>query len=149
MKFRISLALILSAVLLLGSAGIIWAGSKTTIVVKTVLASQGSRYIDPRLAKLVQEFDSVFRYSSYRLLGQSSMTLVIGKTGAVRLPGDRVLRITPMKISGNRVKLGLTIHKKRQQIFKTVVQLLNRGNMTLGGPKHEGGYLLFNIYCSF
>ncbi len=130
-------------------AGTVRAGSGINIVVKTVLASQGASFIDPGLSSLTQELQSVFRYSSYRLLGQDRMSLKLNQTGSTTLPGKRLLKITPLRISGNRVALRLAIYKKGRQIFETEIQLLNRGRITVGGPKYQGGYLLFNVFGSF
>ncbi len=119
--------------------------SKINITVKTILASQGPEFIDPQLKTLVNELRSVFRYTSYRLLGQNQIQLAIKKTGTVSLPGNRILKITAIQIKGNRSKLRLAIIKEKQQIFQTTIQLLNHGSITLGGPKHKKGFLLFNI----
>ena len=122
-----------------------WAGPEINVAVKTVLASQESKFLDPRLSDLIEELQSVFRYTSYRLLSQDRLTLGIKKTGKVMLPGKRVLEITPMGIKGNRAELRLVIMRKKQQIFQTMIKLRNGGSITLGGPKHKTGYLLFNI----
>ena len=143
------LTLLLLAVLLWALAGPVRAGFKCNIIVKAILASQGPRYVDPRLSNLVQELESVFRYSSYRLLGKTSMSLGTKETGITPLPGDRVLKITPIRVKGNRVRLRLAILKERRQVFETIIELLNRGSITVGGPKHKEGYLLLNIFSSF
>ena len=122
---------------------------KISVVVKTVLASEKSDFVDPRLKGLIRELKSIFRYSSYRLLSQRRMNLRMGQIGTQSLPGKRTLKIKPMRITGNRVKLQLRILKKNRQTFQTVIQLLNRGSITVGGPTHKNGYLLFNIYSSF
>jgi hypothetical protein len=119
------------------------------IVVKTILASQGPEYLDPRLSSLVEELRSVFKYSSYRLLSKDSSNLGMGETCEVSLPGKRILKITPVQVAGDRVKLKLVILKKKQNIFQTVVKLRNKSSLTVGGPQYEDGYLLFNIFTSF
>jgi hypothetical protein len=129
--------------------GPVWAERPVHIVVETVLASQGSPYLDPRLSNLIEELQSVFRYSSYRLLGQKPLDIRMGETDMVSLPGNRVLKMTPTKVTGNRVELQLVISKNKNQIFQTMIQLLNHGSIIVGGPKYEDGYLLFNISTSF
>ena len=119
------------------------------IVVKTILASQESEYLDPQLSSLVEELRSVFRYSSYRLLSEDSTNLGIGKTRDVSLPGKRILKITPIQVTGDRVELQLVILKKKNKIFETDVKLLNKSSLTVGGPQYEDGYLLFNISAAF
>jgi hypothetical protein len=140
--------LILSA-LILGLAESVWAEPKINIVIKTVLASQDSDSVDPRLSDLIKDLQSVFRYSSYKLLGQDRMILGIGETGMASLPENRILKISPTGIRGDRVSLRLEILKNRRQVFQTVIQLLNHASITVGGPEYKGGYLLFNIFSSF
>ncbi|MDY6836745.1 MAG: hypothetical protein SWH78_02115 [Thermodesulfobacteriota bacterium] len=127
----------------------LWARGNIAIDVKTVLASQKSEDLDPRLSSLVKELQSVFRYSSYRLLGEDRVDLTMKETGTVFLPGNRVLKMTPMKIAGDRIELKLVILKKKKQIFETLIKLLNHTSLTVGGPKHQDGVLLFNISASF
>ncbi|MDM8522235.1 hypothetical protein QUF80_02595 [Desulfococcaceae bacterium HSG8] len=141
--------LLLLLILVTGLTESAWAGPGINIVVKTVLASQDSAYADPRLSELIRELQSVFKYSSYRLLSQNRMKLGMKETGTASLPKNRVLKITPIRIKGERAELRLEIFKKKRQIFQTVIQLLNRGTITVGGPRHKGGYLLFNISNSF
>ena len=145
---KLVILLILSA-LILGLSGSVWAEPKTNIVIKTVLASQDSDFVDPRLSDLIKDLQSVFRYSSYKLLGQDRMILGIGETGLASLPENRILKITPTGTRGDRVSLQLEILKNRRQVFQTVIQLLNHASITVGGPEYRGGYLLFNIFSSF
>lgn len=146
MKKCITVAAIFLTMLVAAGA---WAQSPITIDVKTVLASKGKAYIDPRLTRVARELKSVFNYSSYELLSENGMRKRMGETGTIALPGKRVLQITPMEIKGKRVKLKLVILNKKRKDFQTVIQLLNRSRLTVGGPQYKGGYLLFNIACSF
>ena len=129
--------------------GTSWAKGDIHVTVQTVLASRDGVFIDPELSAMAEELQSVFRYSSYRLLGKDSLNLALNKTGSVNLPGKRVLRITPTGMSGDRIEMRLVIDKKKKQIFETVVQLLNRGSIIVGGPKHKNGTLLFNVSASY
>ena len=143
-------SLLFLLIILMGMlTGPVWADSPVHVVVETVLASQGSQYLDPRLSSLIEELQSLFRYSSYRLLGRDRMTLGMEKTGMVSLPGNRILKITPLRVTGDRGELQLVISRKKKQIFQTVIQLLNHGSIIVGGPKYKDGYLLFNISASF
>lgn len=134
-------------ILLISSHGL--AATAVDIRVKTILASQDSAAVDPQLKSLVGELRSVFRYTGYRLLGENRIRLQIAQTGAVSLPGNRILKITPTGIRGKRSQLNLVILRNNQQIFQTSIQLLNRKSMTIGGPRHNKGILLLNIFNSF
>jgi hypothetical protein len=118
------------------------------VVVKTIQASGDRQYTDPRLSSAIEELQSVFRYSSYRLLSEDTMTLKRGQTGKVTLPGGRELSVTPKGTTNGRIALGLRISKAQKEIFQTQVQLLNRGSIIVGGPKHGAGTLLFRIFAA-
>ncbi len=131
-------------------AGPALAGNRIRVVVDTVLASEGSKSVDPKLSSsLVEELQALFRYSSYRLLSQDRKKLDTKETGTVSLPGKRVLKITPTGITEKRVELQLVILKRDKQVFQTVVQLLNHASIIVGGPKYKDGSLLFKISASF
>ena len=119
------------------------------IVVKTVLASEDSKFSDPRISDLIREISSVFRYSSYRLLSQNTLKPGISQTGTASLPEKGILKITPLRIKDNRVQLDLSIFRKKRRLFQTELELLNHSSLTVGGPKYKGGFLLFNISASF
>jgi len=149
MAFKRLSCLVLMVVLGAVWPGAVWAKGNIAIDVKTVLASQESEYLDPSLSSLIKELQSIFRYSSYRLLSEDHVGLTMNETGTVSLPGNRVLKITPMQVVEDRVELKLVILKKKKQIFETLIKLLNHRSLTVGGPKHQGGVLLFNISASF
>lgn len=140
---------LLAAFLVGALSGSAWAETRINIVVKTVLASHDATFADPQIPALIQRLQSVFRYSSYRLLSEETLNLAMGETGAVSLPGKRVLKITPVRIAGDRVELRVLILKEKQQTIQSTIQILNRGSIVMGGPEHEGGYLLFDIFNSF
>jgi len=121
----------------------------TRIIVKTILASHGKMFVDPHISDLVKKLQSVFRYSSYQLLGDSKLNLRIGQEGVVLLPENRVLKIVPTKIKQSRLELQLKILKGKEKTFQTVIQIKNNGSITVGGPKHKNGVMLLNIYTVF
>ena len=125
------------------------ASSVIRLNIKTILASQKSGDIDPSLRSLANELQTVFKYSSYRLLKQDDLNLKLKESGQVSLPDNLIMKITPMALSGDRSTINLEILSGNRTIFQTVIRLLNKSSITVGGPKHQGGYLLFNIYNSF
>jgi hypothetical protein len=133
----------------LGALPQVWAGPIIHINIKTLLALQDAGPSSPQIKSLTQEYRSVLRYSSYKLLSQNRLNLKLNESGRVSLPGNRIMNITLKGISGNRASLKLEIYKKNRKIFQTVVQLRNRSSITVGGPKYRGGDLLFNIFNYF
>jgi hypothetical protein len=125
------------------------ATSTVTIDVMTVLASNESDHIDPALAELARELQSVFRYSSYDLIGRNTMRIAMGKSQSASLPGGRQLTINPTRIRGNHLEMKLSIFKGKKSVFQTVIELRNNSSITVGGPRYKKGYLLFNLSTSF
>lgn len=119
--------------------------AEINIGIKTILASNDQQYEDPQLKGIITELQTVFRFTSYRLLKQDRLALNQGQTGRVNLPGNRVLSVTPTGSRGNRTQMALRINKQQRQIFETQIDLLKRGTITVGGPRYENGYLLLNI----
>ncbi len=113
--------------------------------VLVIHASQNQNHIDPELTDLAEELSSVFKYTSYRLLKTKNMRLGKNQTGRVTLPGRRTLSVTPVNITGEKIKYQITIHKTKNQIFGTQIILKNNRSITIGGPRFRNGFLLFNI----
>ena len=121
------------------------AKDRCRISVDTILASRQGQGVDPPLRRHVGELQSMFNYTSYRLLGSESLTLEKGQSGTVSLPGGRRLKITPHRIRGKRADIALQMMKNKRTVFQTQVQLLNRGSLFVGGPKYKQGNLIFKI----
>jgi len=155
---RNSTALVLATVLVWAVALCpgVSAQPRIRVDVKTILASQNG---PPKSANtlsgyglaqpLVQDLRSVFRYSSYRIIGENQMSLQVGQTGSAVLPGRRRLDVTPLSIANDRAQLRLELQRDNRQVFQTVIQLLNHGNLIVGGPKHKNGVLLFKVTNNF
>lgn len=125
--------------------GTVLAGGLVKTDVRVIHASGGPKFIDDGIRDLAQELDSVFKYTSYRLINANSMDLGSNQKGLVRLPGKRSMVVIPINISGNRIKYNIGIFKSKKQIFQTQIMLRNNSSITIGGPKFKNGYLLFNI----
>ena len=126
-----------------------WSETGINLNIKTILGSEKSNRVDPKLKDFVKQHKSVLRHSSYSLLSQDSLKLGKKGTGKVSLPGNRQLKIKSTGISKNRATLELEILKNKKQIFQTVIQLRNNSSVTIGGPKYKDGDLIFNIFASF
>ena len=146
---RITLFCTIIVSILFTQADKAWSGRTIDLSVKTILASQKPGRNDPSLKSFRDGMKDVFGYSSYRLLSRDNLKLNQENSGRISLPGDRSMKITSKGISGGRVTLQVEIFKDNRQIFQTVVRLLNDSEVTVGGPKHEDGNLLINIFASF
>jgi len=147
--YRIILLCAIIVSILITQADEAWSGATIDLSVKTILASQKPGRDDPSLKRFMSEVKDVFGYSSYKLLSRDSLKLNQKNSGRISLPGNRSMKVTSKGISGERVTLQVEMFKNNKQIFQTVVRLLNDSEVTVGGPKHEDGNLLINIFASF
>ena len=147
--YRITLLFAIIVSVLITQADVVWSETTIDLSVKTILASQKPGRDDPNLKRFKDEVKDLFRYSSYKLLSRDNLRLNQKNSGTISLPGNRSMKITSKGISGGRVTLQVEMFRNNRQIFQTVVRLLNDSEVTVGGPKHEDGNLLINIFASF
>jgi hypothetical protein len=132
-----------------GAADYLSAQESCRISVDTILAARNDAVVDPKLKRHIGELQSMFNYTSYRLLSSESLNLSVGQSGMVSLPGGRRLKITPQKIHGNRADIALQMMKQTRTVFETQIQLLNRGSLFVGGPTYQNGNLIFKISSAY
>lgn len=113
--------------------------------IKVISAATGSSHIDPGIKRLVNEIESVFKYTDYRLLKNQQMKLREKQTGRTGLPGNRTLLVTPVNMDSNRITYQIRIEKNQTSVFQTRVLLKNHNSITIGGPQYKKGVLLLNI----
>ncbi len=116
-----------------------------TTQVKVIHATTGSSRIDPGIKHLVQEIESVFKYTDYRLIKNKQMALEKDETGTINLPGNRTLAVTPVDMANNRITYQIRIEKNQAPVFQTRVLLKNHNSITIGGPQYKRGVLLLNV----
>ena len=151
MRFSSSWLLMLAVAVLaiLSTSGFLLAQESCRISVDTILAARNDAAIDPQLKRHIGELQSMFNYTSYRLLGSKGLNLSMGQSGIVGLPGGRRLKITPHKIRGNRADIALQMIKQKKTVFETQIELLNHGSLFVGGPKYRQGNLIFRISSEY
>lgn len=113
--------------------------------VRIIHAASGPPYLDPRLRDVAGELQSVFRYTSYRLLNEQTLSLAFNTTGTVPIPGGRLLELTPVGGRQGRIEFRIAILKNTVRVFATDFRLRDGSSITIGGPGFEKGFLLFNI----
>lgn len=121
------------------------AKGKVRTDIKVIHASTGSNHVDPGLSSIINELESVFKYTSYNLIKNKTLNLSFGQSGHVSLPDKRVLEVRPSGMEGKRIRYQIQIKKINKVIFKTQVLLKNDSSITIGGPRFKKGTLLFNI----
>ncbi|MGH7825543.1 MAG: hypothetical protein ACREQ7_10275 [Candidatus Binatia bacterium] len=118
------------------------ASHEVRIKIGTILASNQSDEIDPRLAPIRKQFKA-FKYRSYRLMKEESQTVPWRADATFKIPGGRTLIVSPQEFRDKQISL--KIHLEGGEKLDTTVRLQNKGNFILGGPAHEGGVLILSI----
>ncbi len=77
------------------------------------------------------------------------MHLSLQKSGEVLLSSGRKLELEFLGYEGNQARLQVRITEKGKESFQTVVLLVDKGHVLIGGPPHEGGVLLLRIGGEF
>lgn len=116
------------------------------VSVGTVLATDGGQQeFDSRLIAMKPQFDSLFRYSSYRLMKQERRTLDWGQGASFDIPGGRYLVIAPKELRDSKVSMQVMLLEGGRPLVDTSVALRDRGVLLLGGPKQQEGVLIIVI----
>lgn len=115
------------------------------IDVGVVLASHEGTTMDPALSSIRNKLQSMFNYSSYRMVDRLNRTLSVGETGEFGLPGNRSMRVTPVPAKGNKVRLAVQIMEGERNLLSTTLGLKRGGMVLVGGPSYQKGVLILII----
>jgi hypothetical protein len=144
MTVPFALAMVLVCCLTAGSAG----AADYHIQVRTILAANSDQGFDPRLLDLKKDLIAL-NYMSFQLLDTTGVTLSPGQTGKVKLPGGRLLLLTPVGMAGSKIDMKIAIRKGAASILTTRMRIENHGTVIIGGPGHEAGFLTLAVTANF
>jgi len=121
------------------------AADTVTVDVGAVYASNEGTSIDPALGTIREKLQSMFNYSSYRMLDRKRRSLSVGETGEFELPDRRSMRATPLPARGEKVRLSIQISEGPRNLLTTTLGLRRGGMVLVGGPPHQSGVLILII----
>src|SRR5512134_2662770 len=84
---------ILALLLLPGGPGNALAADTVSVEIGSVYASNEGASMDPVLGNIRGKLQSMFNYTSYKLLDRKRRSLAVGETGEFELPGRRAMRV--------------------------------------------------------
>lgn len=142
-RFRALLLLAVAAILL--SPCRLHAAASAVIEVGVAHASHEGSSIDPALSKLKSKLQSMFNYSSYKMLDRQKRTVAVGETAEVPLPGNRLFKATAVSIDGGKIKLDVQILEGGKNKLTTSLGLNKGGMVLVGGPAWQNGVLILVI----
>ena len=115
------------------------------LTVGSVLATDAGQEFDHRLVAMKPQFESLFRYSSYRLMKQETRALRWGEGASFDIPGGRYLVVAPQELRDSKVAMKIMLLEGGRPLVDTSVALRNHGVLLLGGPKQQEGVLIISI----
>jgi len=125
------------------------AGAPTSvrIDVQVISASSAPGEADPRLAKVSKRLGD-FKFASYRLVSEKTVTLGLKSQETLALPGQRALEITPRKFEkSGRLRVHLHLRsEKNAKLIDTDYAIEKGGDLLVGGPKTDDGTLLVFLH---
>ena len=121
------------------------AADPITVDVGSVYASNEGTSIDPALGTIREKLQSMFNYTSYRMLDRKRRSLSVGEAGEFELPGRRTMRATPLPSRGDKVRLSIQLSDGPRKLLSTTLGLRRGGMVLVGGPPHQSGVLILII----
>lgn len=121
------------------------AADTVSVDVGSVYASNDGTSIDPALGTIRGKLQSMFNYTSYRMLDRKRRTLSVGEAGEFELPGRRAMRTTLLPSRGDKVRLSIQISDGPRKLLATTLGLRRGGMVLVGGPTHQAGVLILII----
>ena len=128
-----------------GGAGNVSAAETVSVEIGSVYASNEGTSVDPVLGNIRGKLQSMFSYTSYRLLDRKRRSLAVGESGEFELPGRRTMRVTPQPAHGNKVRLSVQLTEGPKSLLTTTLGLSRGGMVLVGGPSHQAGVLILII----
>jgi hypothetical protein len=122
------------------------AADTVSVDVGSVYASNEGTSIDPALGTIRGKLQSMFNYTSYRMLDRKRRALSVGEAGDFELPGRRTMRATLLPArGGDKVRLSIQISDGPRKLLTTTLGLRRGGMVLVGGPTHQAGVLILII----
>jgi len=121
------------------------AADTVSVEVGSVYASNEGTSMDPALGTLRGKLQSMFNYTSYRMLDRKRRSLAVGEAGEFELPGRRMMRATLLSAEGKKVRLSVQISDGPKNLLSTTLGLSRGGVVLVGGPSHQAGVLILII----
>ncbi|MBT4286772.1 MAG: hypothetical protein HOJ48_13640 [Desulfobacula sp.] len=123
--------------------------SSMNVKVEIIKATKKSNIIDPQLKDLANEIAPVLNYTGFKLAKKSEQKLTFGQTSEILLSSKRILKLTFKGFEENQGRLLVEIMEKKKKVFHTILLLVDKGFVLIGGPLYEDGVLLLRVGAEF
>ncbi|MBI5420568.1 MAG: hypothetical protein HZA60_10800 [Deltaproteobacteria bacterium] len=132
----------LALLLLTAAAAAAAAPAPVTVDIGVVVASNQGSSVDPALSTLRPKLQSMFPYSSYKMLDRKRRTLAVGETGDFDLPGNRMMRVTPLPAPERKVRLAIQIMEGGRNLLTTTLAFPRGGMAPVVANPYQSGVMI-------
>lgn len=119
-------------------------GEMFHIEVQVILASNSDEGFDPRLLALKKDLLAL-NYISFQLLDNKGLAIERGTTGRLRIPGGRLMEVTPEHFEKGKIVLQVKINEGDASLLTTRLRITDHGTVILGGPPYRYGFLVLAV----
>jgi hypothetical protein len=113
--------------------------------VDEVIAADTGEGVDERLLPMGGRLESLFRYTTYRLVSHQVGRTECGRTVAFTLPGGWIVHVEPSAVRDDMIAMELMLFQGARPMMTTDVRLRNHGMLIVGGPHYQQGMLIIPI----
>jgi len=113
--------------------------------VDEVIAADTGEGMDQRLLTMGLRLESLFHYTTYRLISHQISRTECGRTVAFTLPGGWIVHVEPSAVRDNMIAMELMLFQGARPMMTTDVRLRNHGMLIVGGPRYQQGMLIIPI----
>ncbi len=110
-----------------------------------VLASNSGKDFDQRLASMQRQFNTLFAYSSYRLVKEQRQQVAWGEKVGFDIPGGRYVLVIPKEFKDDRVVMKVMVIEGSRPIVDTALSLRNHATFLVGGTRARDGVIILSI----
>lgn len=121
------------------------AANAVEVRIGAVLASNSSQEFDARLASMHRQFNTLFPYTSYRLMKEERQRVPWGGKVGFDIPGGRYVLVIPREFKNDRVSMKVMVIEGARPIVDTSISLRNHATFLVGGPRQHEGVLILSI----
>jgi hypothetical protein len=113
--------------------------------VDEVIAADTGEGIDQRLLPMGLRLESLFHYTTYRLVSHQVGRTECGTAIAFTLPGGWIVHVAPSAVRDDMIAMELMLFQGARPVMTTDVRLRNHGTLIVGGQHYQQGMLIIPI----
>jgi hypothetical protein len=117
--------------------------------IRIIQASNVGSNIDPSLRDVHGQLGSSFKFTSYRLLKDETLSLSPNRPAEISVHKEISLEITLVGQSKDMAEFRVIIKRERTDIINTQFKLIPGRPFFIGGPKHGEGVVILALSARF